>query len=449
MEFCQAHPRQQFRPFNNQIRESRQFLKEKTGKWMVISSGDTRRLEREEIKIRNEMLMIRKGKFGKISGKKLTVTEDVILRNQTQRWADMCEVDQNVSREQIRRQGKKKKSLEDANMSEGRTGSASEQEEESHWMELLTNMAKIRNTEEWLSASCMGKMCLEDMRKLAYGDSTKKAGMSKKEEKKKCSKRAGKSEKDGLERNAWNFWKDRTDKSDANEPTNQPKVVQEAEENLKKLTEDNFNLDRAEDCFIDVTDKLKFGIMFGRSSEMHEEDQERRGRKDVTPGKSRKLSEMLRDGAHCTATVRKDVARLTRNEKPNQERSPGGEGGRVMKTKRCTPHKIKKISSVSTLKLLFETPRNTSSLTRGCMELLRQSNIGLNLTNPGVTTTTTRDANGQDICVSQSDGLRRTGPRQAGTLDSGVSQDWWEPAGQRGGEPMGDTVPGRDDQPGS
>ena len=83
------------------------------------------------------------------------------------------------------------------------------------------------------------------------------------------------------------------------------------------------------------------------------------------------------------------------------------------------------------------------------MELLRQSNIGLNLTNPGVTTTTTRDANGKDICVSQSDGLRRTGPRQAGTLDSGVSQDWWEPAGQRGGEPMGDAVPGRDDQPGS
>ena len=129
MEFCQAHPRQQFRPYNNQIRESRQFLKEKTGKWMVISSGDTRRLEREERKIRNEMLMIRKGKFGKISGKKLTVTEDVILRNQTQRWADMYEVDQNVSREQIRRQGKKKKSLEDANMEEGSTGSASEQEE--------------------------------------------------------------------------------------------------------------------------------------------------------------------------------------------------------------------------------------------------------------------------------------------------------------------------------
>ena len=63
----------------NQIRECRHFLKEKTGKWIEILSGDTRRLEREERNIRNEMLMIRKGKFGKISGKKLTVTEDVIL----------------------------------------------------------------------------------------------------------------------------------------------------------------------------------------------------------------------------------------------------------------------------------------------------------------------------------------------------------------------------------
>ena len=48
------------------------YIKETTEKWQELSSGETRRLEREERKIRVEMLKIRKGKFGKIGGKKLT-----------------------------------------------------------------------------------------------------------------------------------------------------------------------------------------------------------------------------------------------------------------------------------------------------------------------------------------------------------------------------------------
>ena len=136
----------------------------------MLSSGDARKLEKEEGKIRSEMLKIRKGKFGKLGGKKLTVTEDVILRNQTQKWADLCEVEQNVSREQIRRQGKKKKSLEDEIMPEGRTGSAFEQEEENHWIQLLISMTKIRSKEVWKTTICMEKMSLEEKRKVAYGD---------------------------------------------------------------------------------------------------------------------------------------------------------------------------------------------------------------------------------------------------------------------------------------
>ena len=118
-----------------------------------------------------------------------------------------------------------------------------------------------------------------------------------------------------------------TENLDASKPTNQPEVVQE-EENLKNLTKENFNLEREEDCFINMTDSLKFGVKFGRNNEMHEEDRERRrGTKDVTPGKSRKMSEMFRAGDRCTTIVMKDAAKLTRNEKLSQERSPGWGGG--------------------------------------------------------------------------------------------------------------------------
>ena len=121
----------------------------------------------------------------------------------------------------------------------------------------------------------------------------------------------------------------------------------------------------------------------------------------------------------------------------------------MMKIKRCTPNKIKKITSVSTLNQFFDDSSKTSSLTRGCMELLRQPSQGFNLVNPGSTATTTGDANGKDICVSQSQRLIRTGPRQAGKLDFGVGQDWRRPARQEGGEPMGDAVPGEGEQHGS
>ena len=124
------------------------------------------------------------------------------------------------------------------------------------------------------------------------------------------------------------LWKEKIEKLPTNQPTYRPKIVP------TKLTKEDFMLHtedhllHTEDCFTNKTDSLKFEIKFGRTKprkeEMHREEEARR--KDVTPGKTGKMSEMLRAVARCTPIMMKDVARLTRSKTLSQEGSPGGRG---------------------------------------------------------------------------------------------------------------------------
>ena len=111
-----------------------------------------------------------------------------------------------------------------------------------------------------------------------------------------------------------------------------------------------------------------------------------------------------------------------------------------MKQLRCTPRKISKISRVSTLRQFFEKSE-TSSLTRGPMELLLQSTKAVNLNLGRATTTTGYAAD----CASQSEPLIGTGPRQTAYLGLSLSQDWTNPTWGRDRGPMGDAVLGLGD----
>ena len=213
-----------------QIRVTRMFIKENTEKWQELASAETRRLEREEKKLRMEMIKRRKEKFGKIGGKKLTVIEEAIIRNQTKKLSEMIEIEQNVGREQSRRQGKKLQRLEQETIPEGRTRSELDKKttekaedttadmqkrEENHWRRLLTH--KIKTDEVWMTASRMENSSLEEKRMLAYdrgkdGKSSyssnedqavvkkipvMKKGDEKIEEEEKCSHKAGRCQKAG------------------------------------------------------------------------------------------------------------------------------------------------------------------------------------------------------------------------------------------------------------
>ena len=116
-----------------------------------------------------------------------------------------------------------------------------------------------------------------------------------------------------------------------------------------------------------------------------------------------------------------------------------------MKQLRCTPRKISKISRVSTLEHFFEKSES-SSLTRGPMELLLQSTEAVNF-NLGRATTTTGDAaDSRKDCASQSEHLIGTGPRQTAYLGLRQSQDWTSQTWGRDEGPIGDAVLGMGDR---
>ena len=420
-----------------QLRNSRRFIKETTEKWQDLAETEERRLEREGRKMGQEILKKRKEKFGKVGGKKLTVLEEVILRNQTRKKTELAEVEQNVKREQNRRQGKRMEKLEPEDTPEGRKRQevdehddrATELDEEGHWRNMITHRVLILENQEWMSARRLEASSLEEQRMLAYG---KKPEVSLGDVWKFWEVKAGSqancddiervhSYTDAMKTKIQEGW------TRTSQVEGKSSLQKTAEDNtlLQKTTEDILPTDRLHviptlSLVKSKEDSSMFKFKFGRkeASEMHMKDPEV-GVKEQTPRKiQRRLEEM-----RAKPVLMKDAARSTRSDNLSQERSPGLGGRVMMKKTRCTPQKIRKISQVSTLKHLFENA-TASSLTRGPLELLLQSTQGFNLI-PGARATTTRDAMySRKDCVSQSDTPIRTGPRQTAFLGLSLSQDW-------------------------
>jgi hypothetical protein len=160
-----------------QLRNSMKFIKETTEKWQDLADAEERRLEREGRKMGQEILKKRKEKFGKVGGRKLTVLEEVILRNQTRKKSELAEVEQNIKREQNRRKGKRMERLEPEEIPEGRKRQeedeieerVTELDEEGHWKNLMAHRDLLLGNQKWMSAGRMEASSLEEQRLLAYG----------------------------------------------------------------------------------------------------------------------------------------------------------------------------------------------------------------------------------------------------------------------------------------
>ena len=443
-----------------------------------------RKLEKEERGMRQEILKKRKEKFGKISGKKLTVIEEKILKNQTEMLSELAEVGRNVEKEQLRRQGKKLRRLEESlpegwKNGEGQVGggmSSGSLDEEGHWERMMAHRTSLLNNKSWMNSERLESSSLEEQRMWAYGWKLSDNG-------------------DDIGRGVWKFWEDTTsteitekDTEIGNGHEKDALVVQEgwratsqvedfilqprltkhtvnemhadnqdyqdnihaaarknhAEDNMQAASmlsfrEDNIHADKS----VIKRDAELLNFSFGRPSSQPQVSEMQEGRQktesvvDRTPGKIRRGPSEMR----ATAGERKDASRAPRSKTPCRERSQGA-GGRVVKKVRCTPTKIRKISHVSTLKHFFEQC-NVSPPTRGAIELLEQPSTQNFILNPGPTTTTTRDASfSRKDCVSQSGSPIQTGPRQTATSGASLSQDWPRHARFEEGEPMGDALTG-------
>ena len=323
----------------------------------------------------------------------------------------------------MRRRGKK---LE-------RLGERMQDDAEEQWERMILCVKRLTTRMSWMSGGKLASSTLDEQRKWVG---------------------TWKPDNDGKDvgRGAWEFWQDmrcsgvvrkdvmgdevhecdaESDDSSLVSNTND-KQVHAVEDNRIFLEDKNTSID-----------KFKFKVMFGRqedtqprSSEMQEAGRDKKKKsnivaEDQTPEKTL----MGRRDARARPVVRKDAARAT-DAQFDRERSPW-EGGRVKKKQRCTPGKIKKISRVSALKLLFEQEITTSSPTRGPAELQCQLSQQIKGINFLTTATTTQDA---EHCVSQSGGLKGTGPRHQAIVGTSTSQDWPRHAKVVTRGPMGDAL---------
>jgi hypothetical protein len=270
---------------------------------------------------------------------------------------------------------------------------------EENWQRLQSNKNRIEDGERWVNATGMENSSLEDLRGLARETE--------------------------LDKMAWDFWRE--------EPTSlRCKGGQGHENRDAETTDEDIRKTRlkktiqVEDRVADMPLKTGRNIVDSEDSFMFETtkknifNHEDTGRKnvevceDVVKVKdlyASQVRKMTSEMHKHTVKERKDAPRLTKSERHCHERSPGWRG-KIVKHKRGTPSKLE----VKKLRKIFET--DASLQTGGYTELLSQSSIGLNPTNPGFTRL------GKDNCVSQPGWRTRTGPRQTGELELQLSQDW-------------------------
>ena len=423
------------------------------GEWKELESVEVRRLEKEEKKMRSELIKRKKAKYGKAGKSKLSSMEEAIITSQTRKLSELEETRRNIGKKDQRKEGWKiNPEGREIPISMGSQDQGQNSELDRHWQELISSMKFIEKHERWVNANGLERSSLEEQRSMLYGTEREQQEPVGKESfgemlssiendrkmhqdcQEECSQRAGVFQREGQQ--GGKMCNEAAARRRCTErATMQQDAVKKKEANRKETTTRNLQTSQVEDRAEEPT---KFGN-FRRFEDDNSEDTRSNkpsedvmfeNDKDYTHSKSDVVDSRVKDphldksvkmkSEMRTASWRKDaVRRPTQSKMLCHERSPGG--GKVMK-KRGTPIKP---SRVKTLKKLFEAA--SSSPTRGLIELQLQSSWVLNPANPGTTTGCARQR--LEICVDQPGVGLQTGPRQTCDLRIQLGHDWTDQAG--------------------
>lgn len=465
METVSSHRNQNERAVNlrtswQELRRSRMYLSENTDGWKELDGKSTRRLEKEEKKMKSELVRRKTLKFGKAGNSKLTRIEEMLITRNTRKLMEVEEVKLNLSLNQVTQIPNGRKIEYGWKIQEGgKTMKKFDSEEAGHWEAMAMNMRIIEENEKWLEAGWLEISSLEEKRSLLYGSVEKKADKTPKAE-----------DEERMEESSEN-----TDKK-----VHHPAGIFQKEGKLTLQTAriGTTALIDMDDRRVDTNDHrdAENRCKMGNYEEVRETSREEDSDKAEEPRFDRKVYKMLRQEdkgrtpastdvmfrnftstSTLTANKVKDpisrdilnrkmtemhsprlaslAGRMTKSEMRCQERSPGG--GKIIKIKTGTPRKNQKVNSI---RKLFEQDLKTH--TGGNIELLLQSTTSTNL-NLGAN----KIGNGQkdSICVGQPGRGYQTGLRQTCGAQFRPEPDW---SNQPGIGEMSQSAQLCEDQPG-
>ena len=139
-----------------------------------MDGKSTRRLEKEEKKLKSELVRRKTLKFGKAGNSKLTRIEEMLITRNTRKLMEVEEVKLNLSLNQVTQIPNGMKIEYGWKIQEGgKTMKKFDSEEAGHWEAMAMNMRIIEENQKWLEAEWLEISGLEEKGSLLYGSDKK------------------------------------------------------------------------------------------------------------------------------------------------------------------------------------------------------------------------------------------------------------------------------------
>jgi hypothetical protein len=162
-----------------EIRESTMQLKTMVKKWEELEPRDTRRLEKEDKKLRQDLIDRKKKKFGRAGKAKLTELEEALISSHGRKRMELEEIKLNLAKEIARREGwktrkmseKKEKKKNEGKKMKGLTSSGTTEESElaRRWQFVSERLDQIEKEEVWIDANRLERSSQEEQRSILTG----------------------------------------------------------------------------------------------------------------------------------------------------------------------------------------------------------------------------------------------------------------------------------------